>query len=196
MKEHGEEGEVQLMSPAPNSKELGEINNEPRRIANTDSGMVNHFNDKSSLFLGVFASGYINSVPSLRAMKPSFYSRGNVGETKETSLGQESESGPEMVIGAGCEMEVGAKWGLNSGSPKLQRMGWVGLGFNLTSHKAPVVLDENNSLSRGPYNSRRSKTRKLVSSVKTGGLKRARKHWKRRSIFSKREVLGILYNIL
>ncbi|GAB4842296.1 hypothetical protein Ancab_012266 [Ancistrocladus abbreviatus] len=131
IKEQGEEGEVQSASPAMNSKEPVEINNEPRRLADSyrssDSsekigvdyekgeepraGMVNHINDRSSLFPGVVASGYINLVPCLRAMEPSFCLMGNVGETKETSLGREGDIGPKTGIGVGCEMDAEAELG-------------------------------------------------------------------------------------
>ncbi|GAB4841920.1 hypothetical protein Ancab_011877 [Ancistrocladus abbreviatus] len=136
--------------------------------------IVNHINDKSSIFPGAVACGYINSVPSLHAMEPSFYNIGNVGETKEISLGHDGDSGPETGIGARCEIDAKVELGQNYGSLELQRMDWAGLGFNLSLHKAPIVLDDIKSLSH-VHNSRRNKTRNLVSSVKTRGSDKSRK---------------------
>ncbi|GAB4825484.1 hypothetical protein Ancab_008358, partial [Ancistrocladus abbreviatus] len=142
--EKGEEGEVQSTSPAMNSKKPIEINNEPRRIADSDRSsdsskkvnadykkgekvharMVNHINDKSSLFSRVVARGYINLVPSLHATEPSFCSMGNVGEMIETNLCREGDGKPKTGIWAGCEMDVEVELGQNYGSLELQRMGW------------------------------------------------------------------------
>ncbi|GAB4835417.1 hypothetical protein Ancab_000325 [Ancistrocladus abbreviatus] len=46
------------------------------------------------------------------------------------------------VPSLGCEIEVEAELGCDCGPYELQSMGWAGLGFNLSPHKASVVPED------------------------------------------------------